>query len=126
MHQEVSQSFTISNDGNDGIASIYLIPFRAQGEEGNVALDEGNIINSDSPFASWFSMSSPVSNFGEKFYMAGGAQKTVTISISPPIDASEKDYYFTLVFELNSEIPNGSISNGSENRARVFSHAPRR
>ncbi len=117
--KETVQNFTISNDGNDGIASIYLIPFRAQGEEGSVALDEESIIDDSSLFMPWFNLVSPVGNLGEKFYMAGGSQKTVTLYISPPLDAPNKDYYFTLIFELDNEIPQGSIATGSESRARI-------
>lgn len=120
--KEVTESFTIANDGNDGMASIYIIPFRAQGENGGVSLDEKNIVNGDSPYANWFTIISPVSSFGEKFYMAGGSKQTVTIKFSPSIDAVEKDYYFTILFELNNEVPGSITPLGSVNQARIGSN----
>jgi len=118
----VTQTFTITNGGEDGMASIYIIPFKAQGESGAVSLDEKNAITSSSPFASWFSIISPVSSFGEKFYMAGGARQDVLIKISPPVNASEKDYYFTLLYELGNNVPGGITPLGPTNQARIGSN----
>ncbi len=120
--KEVDQTFTIGNNGNDGTASIYIIPFRAQGEYGNVLLDEKNSITSTSPYSSWFSIISPVTSFGEKFYLAGGQSKNVTIRISPPTSAQEKDYYFTLLYELDNDVPREFATTGPTNRARIGSN----
>lgn len=117
--KSVTQTFEIANNGQDGMAAIYLVPFRPQGEEGSVALDEENIVNSSSPYAQWFSIISPVSNFGEKFYIAGGQTKSISVKLSPPENAAEKDYYFTLIYELDNEIPQNMITTGSKNRARI-------
>lgn len=117
--KEFSQTFTITNDGSDGMASIYIIPFRAQGENGNVTLDEKNAVTETSDYASWFSIISPVTSFGEKFYLSGGESRNVIVKISPPEDAAEKDYYFTLLFELNNEIPGGISPTGPTNDARI-------
>lgn len=120
--KEVIQTFTITNDGNDGMASIYLIPFRAQGEYGNVALDDEKIISNSSPYASWFSIISPVTSFGEKFYLAGGQTQNITIKISPPPDANEKDYYFTLLYELYNDVSGSITPLGPINQARIGSN----
>lgn len=117
--KEVTQSFTIGNSGEDGMASIYIIPFRSQGELGNVALDEKNIITAASPYASWFTLISPVSAFGQKFYMSGGQSQTITLKISPPQDAAEKDYYFTLLYELDNNVPGSIYPTGPTNQARI-------
>jgi len=116
---EVIRTFTITNDGNDGVASIYIIPFRAQGENGNVALDEKGVIGPSSPFASWFGLTSPVTSFGEKFYMAGGQKQNISIKISPPDGIAEKDYYFTLLYKLDNNIPGGIALSGPTNQARI-------
>lgn len=115
----VTQTFTITNDGNDGMASIYIIPFKAQGESGNVVLDEKNAVTVASPYVSWFSIISPVSTFGEKFYMAGGQRQEITVKITPPESAAEKDYYFTLLYELDNNIPGGTLPMGPTNQARI-------
>jgi len=115
----ITQTFTITNDGNDGMASIYIVPFKADGENGNVDLDEKNAITNSSPYASWFSLSSPVNNFGEKFYMASGQRQDVIVKISPASDAAEKDYYFTLLYELDNTIPGGIVPIGPTNQARI-------
>jgi len=117
--KEVTRTFTITNDGESGMASIYIVPFRAQGENGNVALDEKNAVTGLSPFASWFSIISPVTSFGEKFYMTGGQTQTVTIKISPGVNAVERDYYFTLLYELDNDIPGGFTPIGPTNQARI-------
>ena len=117
--KEISQTFTITNNGEGGMASIYIIPFRAQGERGNVTLDEKEAITSSSPFASWFSIISPVSTFGTKFYMTAGQSQSVEIRITPPGDAAEKDYYFTLLYELGGDIPLGIAPIGPNNQARI-------
>lgn len=117
--KSVSQTFTFINEGQDGMAKIYIIPFTAEDESGNVELDEKNIITASSPFASWFSIISPVSSFGEKFYMAGGARQDVTIKINPSAGAKEKDYYFTVMFELENATAGGVAGSGSTNVARI-------
>lgn len=117
--KSVSQTFTFINEGQDGMTKIYIIPFTAEDESGNVELDEKNIITASSPFASWFSIISPVSSFGEKFYMAGGARQDVTIKINPSAGAKEKDYYFTVMFELENATAGGVAGSGSTNVARI-------
>ena len=117
--KELIQTFTITNDGGDSMASIYIIPFKAQGENGNVVLDEKNAVTATSPYASWFSIISPVSAFGEKFYVAGGARQDIAIKISPPPSATEKDYYFTLLYELDNKVPGGIAPVGPINQARI-------
>ena len=117
--KEITQTFTISNDGEDGMASIYIVPFRAQGEKGVVVLDENNIITDTSPYASWFKISSPVSSSGQNFYLGGGQSKNVDIQITPPKNAEEKDYYFTLLYELTNDVPGGIAPVGPTNKARI-------
>lgn len=118
----VTQTFTITNEGEDGMASLYILPFRPQGEYGGVALDEKNAVTNGSLFASWFSIISPVTGFGEKFFIGGGQSKNVNIKISPPESAPEKDYYFTLLYELDNVTPDGYISTGATGRARIGSN----
>lgn len=117
--KEVTQTFTISNDGQDGMAKIYIIPFRAQGENGSVVLDERSLVTEPSPYASWFKISSPVKSFGQEFYLGGGQSKNVDIQISPPETATEKDYYFTLIYEMSNDVPGGIAPIGPTNKARI-------
>lgn len=117
--KSVTQTFTITNDGNDGNARIYVVPFRADGEFGNVLLDEKNPVASSLMYSPWFSILSPVTSFGEKFYLPRGKSMDVIIKISPSANAAEKDYYFTLIYELESETNEVSINNGSTSKARI-------
>ncbi len=117
--KSVTQTFTITNDGNDGNAKIYIVPFRVEGELGNVLLDEKNPVTSSLMYSSWFSMLSPVTSFGEKFYIPRGKSTDITIKISPSANAAEKDYYFTLIYELESETNEISIYNGPTSNARI-------
>jgi hypothetical protein len=54
--------------------------------------------------------------------MAGGARQDVLIKISPPVNASEKDYYFTLLYELGNNVPGGITPLGPTNQARIGSN----
>ena len=118
----VAQNFTLSNNGIDGYASLYIVPFTPLGEYGGVFLDEENMVTSSSPYNSWFSITSPNISFGEKFYIRQGEATTVTIRFSPPADAPEKDYYFTLIYQLESDSSSGFSSTGSINKARIGSN----
>lgn len=120
--KEVSQTFIISNDGEDGMASIYIVPFRAQGENGAVSIEEKNTVSGSSPFSSWFSISSPVASFGEKFYLGAGQSKNVNIKISVPPNTPQKDYYFTLLYELDGVVPGSFAQTGSAGQARIGSN----
>lgn len=117
--KSVTQTFTITNDGNDGNARIYIVPFRTEGEYGDILLDEKNPVASSLMYSSWFDITSPVSGFGEKFYLPRGKSMDVVVKISPSVNAAEKDYYFTLIYELESDTGEGSIYTGPTTSARI-------
>lgn len=119
--KSVTQTFTITNDGNDGYAKVYIVPFRTDGEYGDILLDEKKQIATSSTYSSWFSINSPVTGFGEKFYLPRGKSTNVVIKITPSSDAIEKDHYFTLIYELESETNDGPFS-GPTNSARIGSN----
>ncbi len=117
--KNVTQNFTISNNGIDGYASIYIVPFSAQGEYGGILLNEENLTSKSSQYSSWFDIVSPKISFGEKFYIRQGEATTISIKFSPPEDAIEKDYYFTLIYQLESDSSSGFSSTGTINQARI-------
>lgn len=117
--KSVSQTFTFTNDGESGNVKVYIIPFKAGDENGNAELNEKDIITSSSYYASWFSIISPVSSFGEKFYVAGGGRQDIAIKISPPENAAEKDYYFTILFEIENDTSSQLTGSGPTGKARI-------
>ena len=87
--KSVTQTFTITNDGNDGNASVYILPFKPEGESGDIFLDEKNPVTTSLMYSPWFSILSPVTGFGQKFYLPRGKSTDVTIKISPSANAAE-------------------------------------
>lgn len=120
--KNVTQNYTVSNNGIDGYASIFIVPFKAEGEDGKISLNEEDTITANSPYASWFSIASPNIKLGEKFYIRQGEATVISLKISPPSDAPEKDYYFTIIYQLESDYSSGFRATGSTNQARVGSN----
>ena len=104
--KEVTQTFTITNAGTDGYAVFSLVKFLPQGEYGQISTGEAD--NSG-----WFSLP-------EKTFIRSGETKNITVKISPPPTAPEKDYYFTLFYELENEnLPKFQDTSGNSAKAKV-------
>jgi len=104
--KEVTQTFTITNAGTDGYAVFSLVKFLPQGEYGQISTGEAD--NSG-----WFSLP-------EKTFIRSGETKNITVKISPPPTAPEKDYYFTFFYELDDEgLTIGGDSSGNTAKAKV-------
>jgi len=104
--KEVTQTFTITNAGTDGYAVFSLVKFLPQGEYGQISTGEAD--NSG-----WFSLP-------EKTFIRSGETKNITVKISPPPTAPEKDYYFTLFYELENEnLPKFQDTSGNSAKAKI-------
>ncbi len=84
--KEVSQIYTISNNGGDTIITPKIVYFEAENDSGNVKLTED-----EAP--EW------VKYDKEPFNLRFQTDRQFTVLISPPEDIEEIDHFLTLVFE---------------------------
>lgn len=98
--KKTQQTFSIINEGMDGYASVRIVPFTPQDEEGNVNVIDNPNFSDTAAYENWFTLLSPSAKFGDKFFLRQGEKKDIKLTISPPVEAKEKDYYFTLLYEM--------------------------
>lgn len=84
--KEVSQIYTITNNGGDTIITPKIVYFEAENNSGNVKLTEDSA-------PEWVKYNK------EPFNLKFGDNKQFTILVSPPEDTEEIDHFLTLVFE---------------------------
>jgi hypothetical protein len=110
--ERVTQTYTLKNDGSETYATVFILPFEAADEFGNVkllqSLDEYDPYNSKY----WFSIVQTNVELGKKIRLDRGSSIDITLSINPPADTPDGDYYFTLVFQ--TELDNLFINQGSK------------
>ncbi len=100
---KATQTYQISSQGTDGLYAIRLFPFLPDGENGQIDIDERENIALNPEENNWFSLLQPQVKFGEKFSLPAGSTTTVVIQIHVPSDAVQKDYYYSLIFQSESE-----------------------
>lgn len=98
--KKTQQTFSIINEGTDGYASVRIVPFTPQDEEGNVNVIDNPNFSNIAAYENWFTLLSPSAKFGDKFFLRQGEKKDIKLAISPPVEAKEKDYYFTLLYGM--------------------------
>ena len=101
--KQTEQTFSIINEGMDGYASVKVVPFVPSDEEGNINVIDNPNISDLAKYENWFTLTSPSLKFGDKFFLRQGEKKNIKLRISPPADAQERDYYFTLLYEVNNQ-----------------------
>lgn len=108
--KQTEQTFSIINEGMDGYASVKVVPFTPNDEEGNVNIVDNPNFSDLAKYENWFTLTSPdligasPDSVGNKFFLRQGDKKNIKLRISPPAGTQEKDYYFTLLYEI---IPHG-------------------
>lgn len=104
--KEISQTFTITNDGWDGYAIFSLAGFLPKDEHGQILVKEA-------PKPDWLTLP-------DKVLIRSGEEKKITLKISPPENTPEKDYYFTLFYELdNQSLINPDGPTGNLSKAKI-------
>ena len=96
--KEVSQIYTISNNGGDTIITPKIVYFEAENDSGNVKLTED-------PAPEW------VKYDKAPFNLNSGQKHDFKISIDPPEDTEEIDHFLTLIFE--SDVPTDILGQSS-------------
>lgn len=87
--KEISQVYTLTNDGGETIITPKIVYFEPEGDSGNVKLTE-----KEAP--EWVKYDK--TPFSLKFQ----TDKRFTVLISPPDEAEEIDHFLTLIFESAS------------------------
>lgn len=95
------ERYIIKNDGAPTSVKVNIAPFTASDSLGNVNLGENLSDFDPQSFSSWFSFSKPRMKYGGKIFISTGESREVILKITPPEDASEGDYYFTITFETD-------------------------
>jgi hypothetical protein len=104
-----NQIFTLKNDGGPVTVAPKIFPFIPLDRQGHAEIIEDK--NSVDVFASWFYFDqSPVS-------LGTTGSRDFYVKITPPVNAEEKDYYFTFIVEVQNE--NNLGINNSLAQARI-------
>lgn len=99
--QTVTQAYKLTNNSNHNLQIIpQIFPFEPLGTTGQVK------IKFLSPPPNFISFDSG-EKFGQPFYLSVGQTKEMVLKISPPLDISEKDCYYTLLFSSAEEVLDG-------------------
>jgi hypothetical protein len=110
--EKITQTYTLKNDGDETMATIFILPFEAADEFGDVkllqSLDEYDPYNSKY----WFSIAQANVELDKKFKLGRGSSIDITLNINPGDDTPDGDYYFTLVFR--TELDNLFINQNSK------------
>lgn len=100
---KVTQTYQISSNGEAGLYSIHLFPFLPGGENGQIDINEQADVATNPQDTGWFSILQPQVKFGEKFNVPSGSTTTVVIQIEVPPEATQKDYYYSVIFQSENE-----------------------
>lgn len=112
----VTQLFTITNTGIENAMTVDMVPFFTNDKNGNVELQENLLAYDIASVKSWFSLVEPNIKLGGKFLLPRGGSQNVGLRISPPENAPEGDYYFTLLFETTDS---GLVGQNSQAKVKI-------
>jgi hypothetical protein len=112
----VTQTYQISNNGGAGLYSIRLFPFLPNGDNGEIYINEQADVSDNPEGNGWFTLLQPQVKFGEKFNAPSGSTTTVVIQIDIPPEAAQRDYYYTVIFQSETEKAVGQSYSQSQGR----------
>jgi hypothetical protein len=101
--KETTQRYLLENSGNETIIKVYLATLSPSDEFGNIEINKDLKLYEFANVTSWFTLLEPQIKIGGSFLLPRGATKEIVLQISTPEDAPEGDYYFTLLFETDTE-----------------------
>ncbi len=94
--KSVTQTYTLTNSGDETEISTKIVSFKPGDELGNPQLQQSTINSQQSTIG--FSFENADLALGEAFVLRTGESKQVILRIAIPAEAVEDDYYFTLLF----------------------------
>jgi hypothetical protein len=101
--EKIEQTYLLKNEGADNVISVSIFPFNQADELGNPRLSRSLEDYDPLNIKYWFTIIEPQIPLGGKFTIKQGEEKKIVISIKPPIDAEDGDYYFTIIFKTELE-----------------------
>jgi hypothetical protein len=99
--KEFIQNYQLVNEGSQTVIKVKFVPFTTSDKFGNVKLLEKFDENLGG-YLSWFKIVEPQVNSQSAFVLAPGVTKNVIVKITVPENASEGDYYSTMLFETDN------------------------
>ena len=99
--KEITQNYLISNNGSETPLKISIVPFSPSDEYGNVKFADLTNYN-DINLLNWFKIGGMPLDENQKLFLPRGGNQEIILTISPPSDAPEGDYYLTLLFATDS------------------------
>jgi len=116
--KSITQVYKLKNTGETDLAlTSKIIPFKPEGEKGDVNLEFGTW---KLEFSSWFSFQNANLALGEKFLLPAGQEQEVVLKIKIPENTPESDYYTTLLFETIPDVFLGQ--SGGQIEAKIGSN----
>lgn len=112
----ITQNYQIVNGGNDGLYSVHIYPFLPNGQNGQIDINEKADIDNHPLYSGWFTLLQPTIKFGEKFNVPAGSTTTIAIKLNIPHEATQKDYYFVVIFQSENEIGLGQSVSQTQGR----------
>lgn len=116
--KSITQVYKLANNGQaDLVITSSILPFKPEGEDGNIKLT-----NEASPALEWFSFQNANLDLGQSFSLPAGKEQEAVLRIKAPLEAQEKDYYFTLLFSTNPDLNRGQFQPQSQAQAKIGSN----
>lgn len=136
--KSITQVYKIINNGEtDLVLTSKIVPFEPADELGNIILSSEvspaagdrnsspanltELFPSEVGWPGWFSFQNADLALGEKFLLPAGKEQQIVLKIKIPPQATEKDYYLTLLFET-AQIPGmylGQNQSGGQVEAKI-------
>ena len=104
--KSVTQTYQISNSGDEAEITARIVKFKPADELGNIKLETGNW---KLETQEWFSLENADLALNEPFLLKEGQAKQINLKINIPQDNPEEDYYFTLLFSTKPAEKKGVI-----------------
>lgn len=114
--KSITQTYQIINSGSDSLYSVHVYPFVVNGDNGLIDINEKADVANNPTYSDWFKLVKPEVNFGDKFNVVSGSTTTVTLDITIPYQATQKDYYFVVIFQSENETGIGQSVSQTQGR----------
>jgi len=97
----INYSYKLTNQGVSSQIYSTVFAFTPQGEEGGIEINPHQL--TEEQFLNWFSFEDKDLDLGRPFFLKTGQTKQLVLKINIPQNIQEKDYYASLVFQVQPE-----------------------
>ena len=92
----ITQVYKLTNNGAENEIKVSLVSFKPKDEKGNISLNR----TLKQPWLSWFSLQNADFDLPTSFLLPKGQTQELVLKIRAPETAEEKDYYASLIFQI--------------------------